>query len=302
MAGRRSKGGEGESGEERWLLPYADMITLLLGLFIVLFAMSSIDAKKFDNVRRSLSQTFNGQVLEQPGDVLDGSSGVLDPTSTSAPPSQAAIQRMQSAQAAAEAQYEKQAQEVDELATESGLGNDVKVTVNQRGIVVSLAGDALFDSGEYQLKPAVVDKLVRLERQLQEFGRTIEIAGHTDGAPIAGGNRRLGMERALSVYDLFLDAGFSDAKMRTTSFGATSPVKAPPKDDPEASIAANRRIEITILAPGADDPRSNTVKLADAAQATNGDRGPGAPRPVDAQLEREFSIIDELAATSKELQ
>ncbi|MEO6866554.1 MAG: flagellar motor protein MotB, partial [Gaiellales bacterium] len=53
---RKRRESEGEEAEERWLLPYADMITLLLGLFIVLFAMSSIDSNQYNEVRRSLSQ------------------------------------------------------------------------------------------------------------------------------------------------------------------------------------------------------------------------------------------------------
>src|SRR6478609_3788900 len=98
MAGRRNSGGgeHGGGGEERWLLPYADMITLLLGLFIVLFAMSTINPHQYDNLRRSLSQTFHGDVLEESGGLTDGSTGILDPDA-SAETTQAIIDSMNQA-------------------------------------------------------------------------------------------------------------------------------------------------------------------------------------------------------------
>lgn len=305
MSSRRNRGGgggHGGGGEERWLLPYADMITLLLGLFIVLFAMSSIDAKKFDHVRRSLSQTFKGDVLQNPGDVLNGSSGVLNPEAANQSTDGSVVARLQQASDAQEARYEQQSQQIEQQATEAGLGNDTKVTNNQRGIVVSLAGDALFASGSSQLKPEVRAKLTKLERQLESFGREIEIAGHTDGAPYPhpGGNWRLSADRALSVVTFFLDQGYPPKLIKPAFYGDTRPVQAPPNGNPGASIAKNRRIEITILAPGADDPRSQAMKIADAAR---GPLGAGAARHhAGDPLEPSVDIIGEIAATSRSLQ
>ena len=259
MSSRRSRsggGGHGDGGEERWLLPYADMITLLLGLFIVLFAMSSIDAKKFDNIRSSLAKTFDGgQVLEEPGGVLPGSDNVLDPTNPtdSAVSAQAAARKSSQA---AEDRFDKEKQQI-EKAIESKLGNDVKVTRNQIGIKVSLAGDALFESGEYNLKESVRDDLRSLERQLEKFSHPIEITGHTDGAAFDGefGNYGLAFNRALSVHALFIEFGYPPARMKPSSRGDLDPVK-PPKYKGEG-VAANRRIEITILEPGALDGFTN---------------------------------------------
>jgi chemotaxis protein MotB len=269
---RRDKGGgggHGGSGEERWLLPYADMITLLLGLFIVLFAMSTLDAKKFDSLRDSLAQTFDGgQVLAEPGSVMPGSTGALQPVTTSDAPSPEAVARLQDVQKRSKEELEQQAEAVKQVATEA-LGNDVKVTNNQRGIELSLAGDALFDTGRSDLKPEVREKLARLEAKLEQFHRELEITGHTDGQPVPGdewGNWRLSGDRAEAVAFFFFERGYDPSKVRVVGLADTDPAVAPPKRNPQKPMKQNRRIVITILAPGADDPRSPQARAGRAGR------------------------------------
>lgn len=303
--GRGGGGGHGDGGEERWLLPYSDMITLLLGLFIVLFAMSSIDAKQFDNVRRSLSQTFNGQVLEEPGSVLPGSNDVLDPSNPSDAPTTEAIEIENATRMTAQ-RFEQETRRLDQLAKQLNLGNDVQVTRNERGIVVRLAGDALFESGKWDIKPGVTAQLTKIERELQAFNHPIEIAGHTDGAPYDGqwGNYGLGNNRALAVHALFRDLGYPEARMQATTYGATRPVKQPPT--PTTPMRENRRIEITVLEPGADDGFANLSakeqQLAVRSPRTARSSTPTPAERVDAELQREFAggdIVEELAGTSR---
>ena len=304
MSSRRNRGGGGhDGGEERWLLPYADMITLLLGLFIVLFAMSTIDAKQFDNVKRSLSQTFNGAVLDETGGAMPGSNGALDPNASTAAPTTAAMQINDAARQTA-SRFQKQERKLKQLVKESGLGNDVKVTSTTRGIKIKLAGDALFESGSWDIKPSFREKLVRIEKQLAAFGHPIEIAGHTDGQLWKGGsNRMLGSNRALAVYDLFRSKGYPDADMRVVTMGAADPVTKP-QNEREAN-ARNRRIEITVLQPAADVAMTDTQRvaaLAESAQHTGGGDGAAteSSRPVTDSVATEFDpIVSELAATAK---
>ncbi|MCB0879537.1 MAG: flagellar motor protein MotB [Thermoleophilia bacterium] len=303
MSGRRGRGGgggghDGGGGEERWLLPYSDMITLLLGLFIVLFAMSTIDARKFDNVKRSLAQTFNGAVLDGSGDVFDGSNGVLDPTS----PSQAQVDStvtFDEATRNTNQQFNQETQQLQQLVNQSGLGNDVKVTRNEVGIEVELAGDALFEPGSWALKqPGILDKLKRIERHMAAFDHPIRIIGHTDGVPYPGewGNWGLSTNRAQAVAKYFRDLGFADTRMEVMGKGATDPAVKPPT--PTASVAKNRRIEIIILEPGADDPVQNLTPAQVAATSPNAvtsrSTAPTAAEQVDAQLGNEFAEADPL--------
>ena len=305
MSSRRNKGGgggHGDGGEERWLLPYADMITLLLGLFIVLFAMSTIDAKQFDNVKRSLSQTFNGAILDEPGDVMPGSNGVLDPTNPSQAETDSAVS-IDEATRTASKQFDRQAQQVQKVVDQLNLGNDVRVVRNERGIQINIAGDALFESGSWEIKPAFRDKLVAIERQLQQFNRGIEITGHTDGVPYKGdgGNRRLGYMRAEAVYELFVERGYPSDKIRTGTMGEDDP-RTKPQNDHESN-KLNRRIEIMVLEPGANDTVPNlTPKELEIAE-----HGGTAPKPspsereIEEQLEAEYdtALVDQLAETSK---
>src|SRR5579862_776574 len=75
-------GGEHEGGSERWLLTYADMITLLLALFIVLWSISSVNISKFAALKQSLSQAFSGKVLQGNSGILSGGSSPLEPQGT----------------------------------------------------------------------------------------------------------------------------------------------------------------------------------------------------------------------------
>jgi len=273
MSGRRGKRGGGggghEGGDERWLLTYADMITLLLALFIVLFAMSTINAQKFDFVRRSLSQTFKGQVIEEPGQVLSGSDGVLDPTVANQSPDNTEIRRqLEESSNATARDFSKEQAKFEKIAQRAGLQKDVQISPNQRGFTISIAGDALFDSGSATIKPEMARKLDRVSKELIAFRRSIAIEGHTDGAPIngAGGfldNDELSCGRALSVKRLFLTEGLNKTKMEVTCLGDSRP-KVRPKN-PTDSVPANRRIEIIVLASGSQDgglPETDSEKQA----------------------------------------
>ena len=318
MAGnRRNNGGGDHGGEERWLLPYADMITLLLGLFIVLFAMSSIDAQKFDHLKRSLSQTFQGAILDNQGGVLPGSNGIMSPNAANnVKQAEVAMQRMQEATDAAAAAQEKQATQLENAVKAAGLGKDVSITTTERGIKVSIEGDALFASGSAQIRPAMRDKLLVLERTLQRSGREIAIEGHTDAQPFPGdrlGNERLSGDRAFAVLEFFAEKGYPLALMSHTGMGSSSPVEAPPASNPQAPIAKNRRVEIILMAPGSQNQLSQAEQMAQAA-ITMGATAPPAKQSSSTQsanttVQRGFqsrlpaqqqpSIVGQLADTAK---
>lgn len=302
MSSRRNKGGGGGhgdgGGEERWLLPYADMITLLLGLFIVLFAMSSIDASKFDNVKRELAHTFSGSVLEESGGVLPGSNGVMDPTAPSQAETDSAVTIDEATRRAAE-RFEEETRKLDRMAEQLNLGNDVEVMRNEVGIQISIAGDALFASGEYELSsPGIKDELTRIARELRSFGAPIRIEGHTDGAPFQSrfGNEGLSAMRALAVQEFFQRRGFPTRLMHIAAMGSEHPKVKPPT--PTANVAQNRRIEVIVLEPGAQDGFDNEATGAQRERAAASPRSP-AEKQVDTAVSKEFAVVDELAAAGK---
>jgi chemotaxis protein MotB len=320
MSSRRNRGGGGGhgggGGEERWLLPYADMITLLLGLFIVLFAMSSINAQQFDQVRKSLAQTFNGgKALEGSGGVLPGADGVLSPTAPSSgkvdSPVTTDVAARTTAQQESQRQFDAEAQKLQQQAQQLGLGKDVSVTRTEIGIQISIAGDALFAPGSYQLtSPGIIDELTRIEKELLRFGRPIRIEGHTDGQPMDGefGNQGLSNNRAAAVWKFFLDNGFPKPLMYTVGMGDVVP-KVQPKY-PAEPVAANRRIEIVVLEPGIEDALANAAaeeratpaaKPASTQRRTSVSVSDAAHAQVQDKVASEFdgALIDQIGATGK---
>jgi chemotaxis protein MotB len=269
MSNRRKRGGGGGEGggEERWLLPYADMITLLLGLFIVLFAMSTVDAKKFENVSSALSNTFKGQVLSAPGAVVTGNTS---PLSANAAANSEYSRARESASSTTAETFDKEQAELKKDA-EQALSGEVKVSTDSRGIVVTIAGDTLFDSGSAQLRPGTEAYLTKLSRELTRFGRPIEIQGHTDGAPISSSqypdNMTLSFGRAYSVWKVLMAAGFSPKVDATPVPRANYDPVVKPKH-PHDSVPANRRVEIHILAPGVDDRGLPTPQEIAAAKSS----------------------------------
>lgn len=305
---RRGGGGE-EGGEERWLLPYADMITLLLGLFIVLFAMSSIDAKQFDDVKRSLSQTFNGAVLDGSGDVMPGSNGVLDPTAPSQAVTDSAV--MIDSATRTNKQYQRETKTLQQIVQQAG-GNDVQVTRTEVGIQISIAGDALFDSGSYQLsQPGLQTQLKQIATELKRFGKPIRIEGHTDGQPCTNcefGNDGLSSDRALAVQAYFAHLGYPTGAMHIAAYGARNPKVVPAH--PFDSVPQNRRIEIIVLEPGyvapsAANAQADLATPAGAALPVPRTPRASAPSPadvVDTHLRAELgndALVAELATAGR---
>ncbi|MEP7368999.1 MAG: flagellar motor protein MotB [Dermatophilaceae bacterium] len=275
MARRKSKlGHDDEEGanEERWLLTYADMITLLMVLFIVLFAIGQIDQKKFDKLHDGLSQSFGEATI------LDGGAGVLDSSSVQAPApddsraGQQALERqrqaMLAASRAADAMAQKQAaakrQEMAVLEAsfttalaKQGLAGSVEFQEgDRRGLVVNIVTDkVLFDLGEATLRPQGTKVLDTLAPLLKKLPNGLVIEGHTDNQPISdsrfASNWELSTERATTVLRHLLADGVGASKVAAAGYADQRPLKA---GNSAASRARNRRVAIVILAQPAVAP------------------------------------------------
>jgi chemotaxis protein MotB len=253
---------------ERWLLTYADMITLLLALFIVLFAVSTINTKKFEALALGFKQSFS----PNPG-VLPSSNGVeqydsLTPTagprqvqqtpSISTPVKQAAAA---AAAASLSSSAEKQLSTVDQKIVKAinakGLQAGLTASVQTRGLVVQvLTNNVFFASDSASLGPegeSVVDTIASV---LRTTSNGIDIEGYTDNQAITGGpyatNEELSAVRAATVVSRLTGVdGLDPDRLAATGFGASDPVA--PNDTP-ADRAQNRRIDFVILAAGANQP------------------------------------------------
>jgi chemotaxis protein MotB len=277
--GHGKKGGRHEEHEEHeehvnheaWVIPYADMLTLLMALFLVLFAMGRTDLEKFKKLAESFRSEFGGagnsQVVSfgQGGtSPLDGGEGVLsasempsngdgdgtgDGTGRATPTELQIEQAVQEAETA-ESTEAKDALEavqdaIEQAAAAQGLGENIAFRFDGKGLVLSLVNSALlFDSGQSSLKPDGIRVLQTIAPALQQIPNDIKIEGHTDDVGSGNTNYDLSADRANTVQAfLSLQGGF-DGRIEIAGLGETRPIAD--NSTPEGR-AQNRRVEITIV-------------------------------------------------------
>jgi chemotaxis protein MotB len=247
-----------EEAGEAWLLPYSDLMTLLLALFIALFAISQVDQDKASEV----ALKFRGYMTEdktgdKEGDGLEPPEGVgLDPAlfenvseSLEIASSDGNIMDLE------RIELEKLQEHLRSYAAEEGLSNLIGTHIDERGLVVSLSETALFDTGEAVILPENQDTLIRIGEMIKELPNYIRIEGHTDPRPISNSYYRsnwdLSNARAASVVMIFEEfAGIEEYKMSCVGFGDSRPLAENYKEDGsynEDGMAQNRRVDLVIL-------------------------------------------------------
>jgi chemotaxis protein MotB len=269
-AGRRKKGGGGghEGPDERWLLTYADMITLLMALFIVMFAISSVNTSKFDALSKSLKEAFNGKVVEGGQSILQtggSDKGHNTPTVQAPIPAiQPLIQKefskkaqQQQKQASSkqteQEEFKKVKTELDNYVKQHGLASKVQTEITRRGLVIRLLTDkVLFDSGEATIKPAGKPLLKKVSSLLQvDTDHPINVEGYTDDIPIHSPifptNWELSTARASSVVRLLITDKVPADRLGAVGYAQLHPLAS---NDTAGGRSKNRRVEIVLLRTG----------------------------------------------------
>lgn len=235
MAKRAPEVEKAES-HERWLITYADMITLLMVFFIVLYAGSVTDTAKFKDLSVSLQQAFNV-------DVLKGSDALAQT------PNRAGRDSLVEA---IRSDLEFVTREMDSLRAPGFATGGLDVEANHEGMLISLYGNLLFDSGKATLKDEAAPTLSRLITVLRRLPHSVRVEGHTDNVPIQTvlypSNWELSTARATAVVRHFVDAGLNPQRLQAAGYGETRPRGDNTTRDQRAR---SRRVDIQILYPGA---------------------------------------------------
>jgi chemotaxis protein MotB len=291
--GKKAKHEEHEEHEnhERWLISYADMMTLLMVLFLVLFAMSKIDNTKVVLLQEGFDQAFGTNT------VLSGSNSVLQQTSngskgvdmsagsgSAGEPTQAENALAAKAVAAADlakAQVRMTAAEeeasnlteaekkIKAALAKRGLSGDATFAIDSRGLVVTVVTSSVVFGGDSAvLRPAGQKILQAVGPTLKTLPNDIEVDGHTNQLPVPTVNYpsawELSTARASSVVRyLISDQGLASNRMEAAGFAGTRPLIKP--SDPR-SVTLNRRVEIVVLSGLPDDTRS---LLSNAAKSVS---------------------------------
>lgn len=223
------RGGAGRPlAADRWVLPYADLVTLLLALFVTLYAVSRVDLERFAPASTALQSAFDGGAPAPPP---NGPPAVVAPPRVVAgTPLSALEHRLYAA------------------ISQAGLEGRVGLTRDERGIVLSLPESAAFDSGRADLRPATKELLTDVGRELAPLENEVRVEGHTDDRPVSGAYRSnwdLSTARASAVVSLFIEqAGVGPTRLAAAGYGEFHPKV--PNDSAEAR-AQNRRVDIVIL-------------------------------------------------------
>jgi len=217
---------EDHENVERWLITYADLITLLLAFFVMMYAISKQDAEKYRSVSKHLKAIF----LSHSSTVEGG--GVR------------AQERMDENEIL-RGEIEKG---IEELKASKGL-NQISVFIDERGIVIRILDRAFFDEGRAELKENAKRTINKIAPIIKRVPNHVRIEGHTDNVPICNAefksNWELSVRRATEVVRYFIEkAQIPPQRLSASGYAEFRPVA--PNDTPEGR-ALNRRIEIIIL-------------------------------------------------------
>ncbi|WP_418062129.1 OmpA/MotB family protein [Pimelobacter simplex] len=316
---------EHDEGKERWLVTYADMVTLLMVLFIVMFAMSTVDEKKYAQLKDGLADGFGReQSILNGASPISNSKGANDPGESSyqmllaqvPEPQRGTVSkllqeadRLRRDRAYGEARVEVERllevwHKIDKALRAKGLRDDVRATIDERGLVVSLVSQhVVFEPDVAVLTDRgrrVVDTLAPVLTALSE---PLELDGHTNQEPVKPKyyptDWELSLARAAHVLRRLEEIHHVPAaRLRATGFGHTKPLVDPAR---AGSQKVNKRVDILVLSQAPAETRAFMGEAYDELRrqagldgpvlGTGGSAGaPGAPEalgnPVTRQEER----------------
>jgi chemotaxis protein MotB len=226
-----------KENNERYLLTYSDLITLLCAFFIVMYASANTDAVKFQKLANSMSEAFNV--------------GVLDGQTDTSHIDQGGASAQTHTFGMIEKDYEYVSQQLEKFAEEENLGSNISVKQNKEGIVISLSDRSLFASGRAELGIVSKRTLQKVAELLRQTNYPIRVEGNTDNVPTNNpdypSNWDLSVARALTVVKFFIDeGGVSPGRLSAVGHGEFNPIV--PNSSPE-NRSKNRRCDILIVYP-----------------------------------------------------
>jgi chemotaxis protein MotB len=223
-------------GMERWLLTYADMITLLLALFVVLYALSSLNHVKYAEFAKGLNTSFN-----------DGKS---QPSSARTKTTLKASEQVATKDAISLAALEKQ---LRAALAKAGLLQDVALNLGARGLIVGLVSSKTFYGNDSAALSAIGQRIVDITgATVRSHPNLVNVDGYADNVPITGGpyssNWQLSSERAVVVVERLQDTDrVNPGQLYAVGFGQYHPIV--PNNSAE-HLAENRRVDIVISPSG----------------------------------------------------
>lgn len=233
------------TGSLRWLITYADCITLLLAVFIIAAMISTPEAAKFREMMEGFQKVFGREksILPQGKGIIPGQerSSLIEHFTP--------VIGMRD-------KIEAYTRGIEQAAKELGLSREIKTQITERGIEIILQTEgesALFDIGRAEIKDEFKPFLNVLSDKLKTISNSVRIEGHTCDIPISTyefpSNWELSTRRATNVLRYFIDRGVPPERLSAAGYADTKPVVKKGMKDYEKERYKNRRVNITILFP-----------------------------------------------------
>lgn len=257
----RNKNHEEGPSLDRWLISYADFITLLFAVFVMLYAMSIVDQQKMEEIKASIQSSFSReQIAPPPPKVIEPKDFGLFPDTLDQP----VMLKAQAESSAAETRaFSRIKDDLEENLQNIGTGKDVQITVNERGMVVSLKEGGFFLSGAARLQPQALPVLDKIAAAISRYEGVIRIEGHTDNVPVNSplfpSNWELSTARASGVvHYLIARHGFQGGRLSVAGYAEFRPIADNAKEE---GRRLNRRVDIVMTS--RKDGRSGTTRVAE---------------------------------------
>ena len=266
--GRRRRREEEHDNHERWLVSYADFITLLFAFFVVMYSLSSVNEGKYRVLSDSLVQAFRNVTVNASGEQIELPRVSVLPTrpiTQAAPPATDRVadqRRRETAQ-----RMRNMADEIRRVLSPLTQAGQVNVTEGAFGVSVEINASLLFAPGDSALGPDAVAALEAVAQVLAPAPFPITVEGHTDTIPISTfrfpSNWELSAVRASTVARLFIDNGVSPDRLTAAGYADQRPVA---DNDSEEGRGRNRRVTVLIESRIADlepEPGPTTIPADD---------------------------------------
>lgn len=251
-----------EPVDEGWLLPYADMLTLLLALFIVMFAMAKTDDSKIQELGDEFSIIFSGKNSGGSTGILPGhpSKKVTDKDGESVSETKVVEQKKGKDKIPNEENKEIQkdtdvermqsvGDSIKNELSEEGFGEEIDVSLEQDGLRIAIKSGVLFAPGSAAVTPEIEEVVKKIATSLKDLDNDLIIAGYTDNVPSNTteypSNWELSAARAMTVMKLLVKHhGIEEDRVSVQAYGEYKP-KVP--NNTEENRARNRRVEIFVV-------------------------------------------------------
>ena len=231
--GRRKPHSGGQTNHERWVISYADFVTLLLAFFVVMFATAKADSRRIRAVSESVKSAFSQ------GNTADLQAAIAD------------VRRdaKQGPVLSSKPELGKSQDVLKAILSDEIKKGEVEVHMESRGLVISFKQGAVFDSGGDSIKPSAMETMAKVANVVRQLPNQIRLEGHTDNIPIHNeqfrNNWELSSARSIAILQLLNGSfGIKVDRLSVSGYADTAPIASNLTED---GRTRNRRADVVVL-------------------------------------------------------